>query len=189
MKNPIQLGAVAGVVYLISLLPELTLEVAASELGLDWKTHTLYILVHLVCMLSAILFYRAFMLMGTQYYNNSLYLGALMTLVTIIIYHGLKIVYASAPEDVHKIMGLGYLLVIGGSALVFGYGLMQLAGKFGSLAKMTGILEIITGITCVSVVLALFALILTVPVIVLEIMLLLRFKPEYLGRVNVEQPG
>ncbi|KAA3658257.1 MAG: hypothetical protein DWQ10_11530 [Calditrichaeota bacterium] len=179
MKNPIQLGIIAGVVYLISLLPEITIEVAASEFGMSWPTQTLYILIHLVCLVSAILFYRAFLLLADQYYNNTLWLGTVMTLVTVVIYHTLKIFYADASEDLHKIMGFGYILVIGGSTLVFGYGLMKLKGNLAAFARKVGIVEIITGIFCLTVILAFFALILTVPVILLEIMLLLRFKSEY----------
>ncbi|MCA9734318.1 MAG: hypothetical protein H6696_03855 [Deferribacteres bacterium] len=186
MKNPIQFGIIAGLVYLISILPELTIEAVSSEYGFDGNTQFLYATIHLLCLISAVIFYRAFILMADYYFNNTLWFGTVMTLVTIVIYHALKIFYDDTSEDVQKLMGLGYLLVIGGSTVVFGYGLMQIQGKLRSFAWKVGVVEIATGIFCLTIVLAFFALILTVPVILLEIALLRRFLPEYNGGIMAE---
>ena len=182
MNANLKFCAFAGIVYLVSFLPELTIETLREFGQINGISSTLLRITYIVSTLSTIFFYAGFIVLGNKYKNNLLLVGALIIILTTIFYYIYEWYTVDISEVEKNIVGASALLLYGFSGIVFGVGLYRIKDVFGYLASAAAILEITIGIFFVTIVLFLLGLILTIPAIIFEILLL--FKASELSTVN-----
>jgi len=174
MEKKIRFAAYAGIVYLISFLPELIFE-TLHELGhSNGFTSTLLMISYIVSALSTVFFFYGFIIIGNKHENNLLVVGSIIIILTTIFYYLYSWYTIDLVKIEEEVFGISVLLLYGFSGIVFGIGLFRLRDIFGKLAAAAAILEIIIGVLLVTVVLFFLGLIISIPAIILEIFLLLK---------------
>jgi hypothetical protein len=174
MQKKIRFAAFAGIIYLVSFLPELIFE-TQRELGHSNSfTSTLLMISYLISALSTIFFFYGFIIIGNKFENNLLVVGSIIIILTTIFYYLYSWYTMGQVKIEEEVFGVSVLLLYGFSGLVFGFGLIKMKELLGKLALVTGILEIIVGFFLITVVLFFLGLIISIPTIILEILLLLK---------------
>ena len=188
MQNKLRFAAFAGIVYLVSFLPELTAEIIHEYQGGTAFTSFILMITYIVSLVATIAFLYGFIIIGNKLKNNLLVVGAIIIILTSIFYYVYSWYTLDMYEVEDKIFGGSVLLLYGFSGILFGAGIYQLRLKLGGLASTAGILEIIIGISFVTIVLFLLGLILSIPAVILEVLLLLRVAgmEEFQDDLSVE---
>jgi hypothetical protein len=176
MQKKIKIAAFAGIVYLVSFLPELTFETMREFGDSDGITSFFLIISYIISTVSTIFFFYGFIVIGNKLENNLLVVGSFIIILTTIFYYlySWYTIDLINFEEEGKIFGVSVLLLYGFSGIVFGIGLYKTREFLGKLASAAAILEIIVGFFLVTVVLFFLGLILSIPTIILEILLLLK---------------
>ena len=82
-----------------------------------------------------------------------------------------------------KLQGIMYqalvLVALGIVSIVFGRALIKLQFQLGKIAKAAGVLNIITGISMITVVLSFVGVILLIPIYMMEIIILFRASKNF----------
>lgn len=174
MQNKLRFAAFAGIVYLVSFLPELTIEIIHDYQGGTSFTSFILMITYIVSMVATIAFLYGFIIIGNKFNNNLLVVGAMIIILTSIFYYIYSWYTLDMFEVEDKIFGGSVLLLYGFSGIIFGVGIYQLRLKLGGLASTAGILEIIIGLSFITIVLFLLGLVLSIPAVIAEILLLLK---------------
>ena len=174
MQKKLNLAAFAGIIYLVSFLPELIFE-TMHEFGEGGGSTKAFLLIsYIVSAASAILFYYGFVVIGNKLENNLLLVASYIIILTTIFYY----LYAWYTIDLidieEEVFGVSILLLYGFSGILFGLGLYRTREILGNLASTAGILEMIVGFFLVTIILFFLGLILSIPAIIIEILLLLK---------------
>jgi len=124
------------------------------------------------------------MLIGKELKNDLLYwssFGMILILFAFTIYNLLSPAsyFSSEPKDLYSeedifIITIGLIILIINViiSIFFGLGLLNLKNKFGNIAVVAGILQIISGAFLLSIIFV--SLIITIPLMILEIFILFR---------------
>ena len=115
---------------------------------------------------------RGFVLVGSYYKNYLVELMAFVMIIMHIIFEISEIVSINFENSLVEFIMISRAVTFGGSMIFFGVGLLRLKSHLGNLPKITGILEIITGICFATVFLSFFGLIFLTPLELLELLLL-----------------
>lgn len=174
MQKRFKYSAFAGIIYLISFLPELIIETITEFQAPDATTSTLLMITYIISTLSTIFFLYGFIILGNEYKIDLLIVGSIIIILTTIFYYIYAWYTLDLPAIEEDIVGISVLLLYGFSGIVFGLGIYKLKLQFGNLASVAGILEIIIGVFFVTVVLFFLGLIISIPAIILEILLLFK---------------
>jgi hypothetical protein len=174
MEKKYKLAAFAGIIYLISFIPELTMEIMQEFYAGDGYISALLLVTYIVSTLSTIIFFYGFILLANKYDDNLLYVGSIIIILTTVFYYAYAWFTIDIIEAEEKIMGVAILLLYGFAGIIFGIGLYRLKTVFGSLASAAGILEISIGVFFVTIVLFFFGLILSIPTVIIEVLLLFK---------------
>jgi transcriptional regulator with XRE-family HTH domain len=184
-KNQQQLlvAIVGGIVYL-------AFEIALTAMDISWLTNEdgksknmfwIYVALNIGLVVSYIMFASGFYSLAKLFENKLLSIASVMMMV---------LVFASSVVDVSMFnttieqLSLPYAMlaiVVGVGSFIFGIALLRLQDGMGSLARIAGILEIMIGVTLLSVLFFFVALALLIPATLVEI-LLLYSAYEYLSK-------
>lgn len=147
----------------------------------DLGTTNLLIVTYLISMVSTILFYYGFIVIGNELNNNLLLVSSLIIIVTTIFYYIHELYTINLSETDEDLFGLSILMLFGFSGIFFGVGLYKLRDTLGKFASIAGSLEIIIGISFVVIILFFIGIILSIPAVIFEILLLLKVSelPEF----------
>ncbi len=177
MHKILKYAAIAGVLSLIILIPFIVLEVfrGLNKLGGGLiSLYTLYIFVLLAILILYIIFIWGFKILGEKYQNNLLKIASYILIVAAIIYYGYFALSSIFPAidntSVHIIM----LVIMGAAMIPFGIGLLRLKMQFGSVATAAGVIEIISGISFLTVLLSIIGILLQIPLYILLVIILFR---------------
>jgi hypothetical protein len=174
MSQKLKFSAYAGIIYLISLFPEVVLNYIIEHQPTSEIISYLLFITYIICMLSTIFFYYGFIILGKNLNNNLLTVSSWIIILTSIFYYIFEMVTINLHGLEPDIAGISALFIFGFSGIVFGIGLLQNIPYLSKFALIAGILEMIIGFLCITVILFLFALILTIPATILEIFILLK---------------
>jgi hypothetical protein len=174
MQKKLKFAAFAGIIYLVSFLPEIIIE-TLKEFGHDnGFLSTFLMITYVVSALSTLFFFYGFIVIGNKFDNNLLVVGSVIIILTTIFYY----LYAWYTIDLvnieEEVFGVSVLLLYGFSGLVFGFGLYKMRDIMGKIAAVAAILEIIGGFFLITIILFFIGLIISIPAIILEILLLLK---------------
>lgn len=174
MQKKIKLAAFAGIIYLVSFLPEIIFE-TMLEFGEGGGGTTAFLLIaYIVSAVSGVLFYYGFIVIANKLENNLLFVASFIIILTTIFYYLYSWYTIDLIDIEEEIFGVSVLLLYGFSGILFGLGLYRTRDILGNLASTAGILEMIVGFFLVTVILFFLGLILSIPAIIIEVLLLLK---------------
>ena len=134
---------------------------------------SIYIPIKMISFVSLFFFFRSFVIIGGLFKNYLLQISAFLIIIFTLFFSVLDVTSLYIWEDFLSVLGFSKLISYGVLSIVFGIAIKRLV-DFGSLAKWTGILEIITGICLLSIILSPLGLVTQFVVVIFEIMLIYR---------------
>ena len=132
----------------------------------------IYIFIKIISIISFSLLMRGFVLVGSYYKNYLVELMAFVMIIMHIIFEISDIVSINFENSLVEFIMISKAVTFGVIMIFFGVGLYRLKSHLGNLPKITGILEIITGVCFATVFLSVFGLIFLTPLELLELLLL-----------------
>ena len=186
LKEVLNVSFIAGIVYFVLGFVEMGYY-TTSFFDLDSQTNWsdlpiknygsysengIYIFIKIISIISFSLLMRGFVLVGSYYKNYLVELMAFVMIIMHIIFEISEIVSINFENSLVEFIMISKAVTFGVSMIFFGVGLLRLKSHLGNLPKITGILEIITGICFATVFLSVFGLIFLTPLELLELLLL-----------------
>lgn len=186
LKEVLNVSFIAGMVYFVLGFVEmgyyttsffdLDSQTNLSDLPIknygSYSDNGIYIFIKIISIISFSLLMRGFVLVGSYYKNYLVELMAFVMIIMHIIFEISEIVSINFENSLVEFIMISKAVTFGGSMIFFGVGLLRLKSHLGNLPKITGILEIITGICFATVFLSVFGLIFLTPLELLELLLL-----------------
>jgi transcriptional regulator with XRE-family HTH domain len=186
LKEVLNVSFIAGMVYFVLGFVEMGYY-TTSFFDLDSQTNWsdlpiknygsysdngIYIFIKIISIISFSLLMRGFVLVGSYYKNYLVELMAFVMIIMHIIFEISEIVSINFENSLVEFIMISKAVTFGVIMIFFGVGLLRLKTHLGNLPKITGILEIITGICFATVFLSVFGLIFLTPLELLELLLL-----------------
>ena len=186
LKEVLNVSFIAGIVYFVLGFVEMGYY-ATSFFDLDSQTNWsnlpiknygsysdngIYIFIKIISIISFSLLMRGFVLVGSYYKNYLVELMAFVMIIMHIIFEISDIVSINFENSLVEFIMISKAVTFGVIMIFFGVGLLRLKSHLGNLPKITGILEIITGVCFATVFLSVFGLIFLTPLELLELLLL-----------------
>jgi len=186
LKEVLNVSFIAGIVYFVLGFVEMGYY-ATSFFDLDSQTNWsnlpiknygsysdngIYIFIKIISIISFSLLMRGFVLVGSYYKNYLVELMAFVMIIMHIIFEISDIVSINFENSLVEFIMISKAVTFGVIMIFFGVGLYRLKSHLGNLPKITGILEIITGVCFATVFLSVFGLIFLTPLELLELLLL-----------------
>lgn len=186
LKEVLNVSFIAGIVYFVLGFVE-TGYYATSFFDLDsqanwsdlpinnytsYSDNGIYIFIKIISIISFSLLMRGFVLVGSYYKNYLVELMAFVMIIMHIIFEISEIVSINFENSLVEFIMISKAVTFGIIMIFFGVGLLRLKSHLGNLPKITGILEIITGVFFATVFLSVFGLIFLIPLELLELLLL-----------------
>lgn len=186
LKEVLNVSFIAGMVYFVLGFVEMGYY-TTSFFDLDSQTNWsdlpiknygsysdngIYIFIKIISIISFSLLMRGFVLVGSYYKNYLVELMAFVMIIMHIIFEISEIVSINFENSLVEFIMISKAVTFGVSMIFFGVGLLRLKSHLGNLPKITGILEIITGVCFTTVFLSIFGLIFLIPLELLELLLL-----------------
>ena len=186
LKEVLNVSFIAGIVYFVLGFVEMGYY-TTSFFDLDSQTNWsnlpiknyrsdsgngIYIFIKIISIISFSLLMRGFVLVGSYYKNYLVELMAFVMIIMHIIFEISDIVSINFENSLVEFIMISKAVTFGVIMIFFGVGLYRLKSHLGNLPKITGILEIITGVCFATVFLSVFGLIFLTPLELLELLLL-----------------
>ena len=186
LKEVLNVSFIAGIVYFVLGFVEMGYY-ATSFFDLDSQTNWsnlpiknygsysdngIYIFIKIISIISFSLLMRGFVLVGSYYKNYLVELMAFVMIIMHIIFEISDIVSINFENSLVEFIMISKAVTFGVIMIFFGVGLLRLKSHLGNLPKITGVLEIITGVCFATVFLSVFGLIFLTPLELLELLLL-----------------
>jgi transcriptional regulator with XRE-family HTH domain len=186
LKEVLNVSFIAGIVYFVLGFVEMGYY-ATSFFDLNSQTNWsnlpiknygsysdngIYIFIKIISIISFSLLMRGFVLVGSYYKNYLVELMAFVMIIMHIIFEISEIVSINFENSLVEFIMISKAVTFGVIMIFFGVGLLRLKSHLGNLPKITGILEIITGVCFATVFLSVFGLIFLIPLELLELLLL-----------------
>ena len=186
LKEVLNVSFIAGIVYFVLGFVEMGYY-TTSFFDLDSQTNWsdlpvrnygsysdngIYIFIKIISIISFSLLMRGFVLVGSYYKNYLVELMAFVMIIMHIIFEISEIVSINFENSLVEFIMISKAVTFGVIMIFFGVGLLRLKTHLGNLPKITGILEIITGVCFATVFLSVFGLIFLTPLELLELLLL-----------------
>ena len=186
LKEVLTVSFIAGIVYFVLGFVEMGYY-ATSFFDLDSQTNWsnlpiknygsysdngIYIFIKIISIISFSLLMRGFVLVGSYYKNYLVELMAFVMIIMHIIFEISEIVSINFENSLVEFIMISKAVTFGVIMIFFGVGLLRLKSHLGNLPKITGVLEIITGVCFATVFLSVFGLIFLTPLELLELLLL-----------------
>ena len=186
LKEVLNISFIAGIVYFVLGFVEMGYY-ATSFFDLDSQTNWsnlpiknygsysdngIYIFIKIISIISFSLLMRGFVLVGSYYKNYLVELMAFVMIIMHIIFEISEIVSINFENSLVEFIMISKAVTFGVIMIFFGVGLLRLKSHLGNLPKITGVLEIITGVCFATVFLSVFGLIFLTPLELLELLLL-----------------
>jgi transcriptional regulator with XRE-family HTH domain len=186
LKEVLNVSFIAGIVYFVLGFVEMGYY-STSFFDLDSQTNWsnlpiknygsysdngIYIFIKIISIISFSLLMRGFVLVGSYYKNYLVELMAFVMIIMHIIFEISDIVSINFENSLVEFIMISKAVTFGVIMIFFGVGLYRLKSHLGNLPKITGILEIITGVCFATVFLSVFGLIFLTPLELLELLLL-----------------
>ncbi len=174
-KNTFTAAWISGIIYLLIGIIEIGVNVHLSEYESSIPLLSVTLVVKVVTIISFFLFTRGFLALAILFENQLLKIGSYISIATVTtIYTAEIIVTVFSPDAIDIINTMGAMSVIpfGAIGVIFGLGIRRLQDGMGRIAKVAGTLEIIYGISYMTLILTPIGLIVLPAVLIVEIVLL-----------------
>ncbi|MBI2129232.1 hypothetical protein HYU07_03245 [Candidatus Woesearchaeota archaeon] len=176
MDKAIKYAAIAGIISIAMTIPMVILEVLKSLKMLTSGWIAAYILTYLISLISYAVFIWGFKVIGEKTQNTLLTISSYLLIISSIFLYGYVILASLLPsfDKLLILVSVLYLLIYGVLSLLAGIAVLKLKDRLGSIATATGILNIITGASFLTIILSAIGLLTMMPAYVLEIILLFK---------------
>lgn len=176
MNKTLRYAAISGILTVVILLPFLFIELFRALNIIGGKTSvTTQIVLNVITLLLLGFFLYGFKIIADKTKNNLLKIAVYLFIIALIINHGYGgyNVLTKTEADLSSTTTSSFVYVVYGiMGVLFGIGLLKLKKQLGTIAKTTGILAIISGITYAT--LQMLGGFLVIPTYILLIILLFR---------------
>ncbi|MCK5476450.1 MAG: hypothetical protein KAI55_00850 [Candidatus Aenigmarchaeota archaeon] len=179
IQKELKIAGYAGIVNLALMIPILAMSFMRIMGSFSNPVIIAYIISSIITIMVAILFFRGFILIGEKLQNQFLVKSSYIIVITTIIFCIYDMLSLGFPFIESELIAIVILFLMGIINIFFGIGIYKLKDKFGNIAIAAGILEIIMGIMYSSILLVFIAIILTIPVVILEIIILFRAADKF----------
>lgn len=193
-RNTLLVAMIAGSIYLVAEIMVGAMDIAwfVDEGRWGLKMNTIYIGITVLMVVAFAFFARGFIALSVVFENTLLKIASYAMMFAIAGKAVLDISTLNVPfNELDERIWLPYIalsVIFGALGIIFGVSLIRLQDGMGVIARLAGFLEIIIGCFLITVVLFLFAYIIIIPTIVIEILLIYKGY-EYLSRAEPVQSG
>lgn len=172
LTRQLNIAWIAGIIYFLIGFAEFPADWA--RVFDDYMLYPLwvYISIKVVVITSFVLFIRGFILCGKIFGNYLLKIASFILILISIIFYGYDIVSLFTDAEIYSSMMIAQSITAGVVGVLFGIAILRLRHALGTIGLVTGIFEIVTYGTFITVLLATFGFVLLIPMIILEIVLL-----------------
>ena len=185
--NLLTVSWIFGVVYFVISSIELFVEYKIEESDIFTIQPIIYILIKITSVFSFFLYFKGFIWLGIVFKNYLIKIVATLAIVfafLIMIYDVIRFNFNGNDFIAGDVV---FLIVYGVLGIVFGFAIIRLKSQLGSIAEITGILEIIASFFIISIILALFGLVLYIPVELFKIIILYKAIELVKTKIAFEQ--
>jgi|SRR3989338_5309233 len=166
--------AIAGIIAALLLIPQTILEFLRGANKLTGNLLPVYIIVTIIGVLTYIYFVWGFKIIGDKTKNKLLIVSSYLLIIATIAFYIVSFILEGGSALTQALFGVGIIVLLGAVSIPFGIGLLKLKKQFGAIATAAGVLNIISGVSFVTVILAFIGLLVMIPLIVLEIVLMFK---------------
>ena len=136
----------------------------------------LYMLLKLISAVSYVFFFLGFYTIGRVFKNSILRTIPLLLMGFLVLSNFIDVYSRQWFGDTIASNVIAECLVFGSLQIAFGIGLLQIKDTFGRLTQVSGIVEIVLGVSLATILLAPLGVFLMIPAILLEVLLLYRLS-------------
>lgn len=165
---------IAGIIYLLFFILDTAMEFILLE-NRQFLDQAIYLSIKVVTMGTLLLFMRGFISLATLLDNQLLKIASYLSLSISFLWYCSDIAlmfFYPQSEEFEGVLGAGFIIFSGATAVFYGVGLRRLQDAVGKSAKYAGIVEIILGLCLMTIILSPVALVIVAPALILEIMIL-----------------
>ena len=176
-SNTVLIAAIAGAIYLMSLIILGAMDIAWLSNHLNWESwmFATYVGLNIILVISCILFTRGFIVLSKVFENKLLSIASYLLMFAVFAKGIFDVLTLQVKEVESLYLPYGVTFIIFGIiGIVFGISLFRLQDSMGKLSRIAGILEIIMGCMLITVFLFFISYVILIPAIVVEILLLYR---------------
>lgn len=174
MHKTLKYAAISGILSLIILIPQIVFAVLNSLNKFQGNLMSLYILVLFASLILYIVLIWGFKIIGERYQNNLLKIGSYLLIIAAIIVYGCFVLALAFPILDNIVVSIIEITLLGAATIPFGIGLLRLKVQFGGIATAAGVIEIISGISFLTVLLSPIGILLSIPDYILAVIILFR---------------
>lgn len=174
LNTQLNIAWIAGLIYIISGLFEVAADYTLLDEGSFLFGKTGHIIVKLVALFSYILFLRGFVLSGKIFRNYLLKIAAFLLIGIAALFYVYDIVSVFVTMLNLEYLLISEAIIYGIVSIFFGIGIFRLQRPVGTVASVSGVMEIVAGALMLTIVLALLGLIVLLPAGILEVILLFK---------------
>lgn len=174
IKNTFTAAWIAGIIYMVLGAAEIAAEFMVLE-HVSSKMQMIYAFIKIIAAFTFVVFHRGFISLAILFENSLLKQATYVLIfgVTALYITDIIFIYVFPYNDiVHEVYTIFSMLFVGAICLIFGVALIKLQDGMGQMAKISGILQIIIGLSFLCVVFFFIGIILLAPAYILQILLL-----------------
>jgi len=171
-KKRLNLAWVFGIVHFFIGFIETAADFYQFTEDISLVNTLVYILIKTVSAISFVFFFLGFFAVAARYKSQLLKIITVLLMVAFVISNCIDVFSMHLIDDTIALRLVVECIVFGGLQLVFGIAILQIKSKIGQLAQINGILEILVGVSFISVIFASFGIFLLIPTIIIEVLLL-----------------
>ncbi len=176
LNRQLTISWISGIIYFILGFGEFTLDYYRYFQDEILGGNVVYCLTKLVTLLSLIFFFRGFVLSGKILKNYLLRIVAFILIFVGGVFYTYDILSLYVGEIDYQVVIGAYSITFGILGILLGVAVIRLQNALGTLAKVTGIFEIIAYGCMATVILGIVGYIVLTPTIILEIILLYKIS-------------
>ena len=177
LKNALTPAWISGMIYLLIGIIEIGVSFHLGEGESSISLLSVTVVVKIVTIISFFLFTRGFLALAILFENHLLRIASYIAIAVITVIYSIEVVITLVSPDALEIVdtiGAFSVVPFGAISLFFGMGLVRLQDGMGRIAKVAGRLEMVYGISYMTLIFTPIGLILLPAVLIVEIVLLSR---------------
>jgi transcriptional regulator with XRE-family HTH domain len=171
-ENLLTVAWIFGVVYFVVSSIELFVEYQLEESETFKIDPVVYMLIKITSLFTFFLYFKGFIWLGIVFKNYLIKIVATISIIFAFLMMIYDIIRFYFGGDDYVIGDIVFLFAYGFLGIFFGFAIIRLKSHLGNIAEITGILEIIASFFILTILLALFGLILYIPVELFKIIVL-----------------
>ena len=177
-KKRLRMAWLFGIVYFLLGFIETVADLYQFTEDISFSNTLVYFVIKTISAISFVFFFAGFYVVATKHNSQLLKVIILLLMAAFVISNCMDVFSLRVTDEAIAFRLIAECIVFGGLQLVFGIGILQLKSKLGQLAQVTGILEMILGVSFGTVIFATLGMFLLIPAVILEVLLLYKLAEK-----------